>query len=221
MDIHKIYALVGRRFRQKRMIQFCEAFRPKRETHILDLGGTVRNWLMSPVLPDVSLLNLNYDTRDLQDGHKAVRGDALCCPFCDGQFDIAFCNSLIEHLGNWQNQSRLAMEIRREARGYFVQTPNKWFPLEPHYLTPMVQFVPRKIKPGVIRWLTVWGWITKPTKGECVALSDEVRLLDARDMRTLFPDATIIRERFLGITKSIIALKVPDRGEASRSQTPS
>lgn len=195
------------------MAHFNGIFGPTARTRVADLGGVIRNWLLIPVLPDLTLVNLTYEERDLRDGFRAVRADALCCPFRDGQFDVAFCNSMIEHLETWENQCKLASEIQRIAPSYYVQTPNKWFPIEPHYLTPMVQFVPRGIKPWALRWLTIWGWITKPSIDECIAQTKEVRLLGVREMRALFPEARIVRERFLGLTKSIIALKAPrDRG---------
>jgi hypothetical protein len=39
------------------------------------------------------------------------------------------------------------------------------------------------------------------------AFLDEVRLLTLDEMRVLFPDCTILRERFLGWTKSYIAVR--------------
>jgi hypothetical protein len=37
----------------------------------------------------------------------------------------------------------------------------------------------------------------------------DIRLLSAADMRRLFPDAVILRERFLLFTKSLVAYRLP------------
>ena len=62
--------------------------------------------------------------------------------FGDASFDIAFSNSVIEHLSTFENQARMAAEVRRVARAYWVQTPNFWFPIEPHFLVPAWHWLP-------------------------------------------------------------------------------
>jgi hypothetical protein len=127
-------------------------------------------------------------------------------PFVDRQFDVIFSNSVIEHLYTPDRQKKFADEVTRVGNHYFIQTPDYWFPVEPHYLTPFVQFVPRDCKPWVHRWLTLRGWMDKPSKDTCVEWSDEIRLLRAREMRVLFPKATLVRERAFGLSKSLIAV---------------
>lgn len=180
------------------------------ETRILDLGGARETWRGQGNGWRVILINL--DPRCLEGDPESVVGDALACPFADEKFDFVFSNSLIEHLSTAERQEAFAAEVRRLSRnGYFVQTPNRFFPIEPHYLAPFVQFVPKRIRPGVIRWMTPWGWLTKPTRTRCVDLCKEICLLDVRDMARLFPDAEIVRERFFGVTKSLVAVRHADR----------
>ncbi len=207
MNIHLIYGMLGRGFREKRMREFYRMFFLEPTTTVVDLGGSAPTWKYSSFSPRVTIVNL--DTEVNHDGFPMVCADAASCPFPDHSFDIAFSNSLIEHLGTWGNQQRLAKQIRCVAKGYYVQTPNKWFPVEPHYISPLVQFVPRRLRPWFIRWLTVWGWVTRPSKQECTRSCEEIRLLDAKEMAELFPEATIMRERFMGLTKSIIAVRIP------------
>ena len=45
-----------------------------------------------------------------------------------------------------ENQVKMANEIMRVGKKYFVQTPNKYFFIEPHYLLPFFNFCPDKIK---------------------------------------------------------------------------
>lgn len=205
MNIHRVYGLLGRRFRQRRMDLFTRLLGVDRRTSILDLGGAAGSWDALEATDRITVLNL--DARCLGRHASAAVADATAAPFADRTFDIVFSNSVIEHLGSEQQQQAFAAEVRRLSKdGYFVQTPNRWFPVEPHYLAPLVQFVPSRIRPAVIRWATPRGWWTKPSRETCKKLCQEIRLLDAREMRQLFPEAEIVRERFLGLTKSLIAV---------------
>jgi len=151
---------------------------------------------------------VNLDPGCPHGDHDYVIADALSAPFANATFDLVFSNSLIEHLGTKERQRAFAAEVHRLSRnGYFVQTPNKWFPIEPHYLAPFVHFFPKRIRSRMIRWLTPWGLVTKPSRERCLRVCQEIRLLGAGEMKALFPDADIVRERFLGLTKSLIAIR--------------
>ena len=127
-----------------------------------------------------------------------VRGDGTRLQFADTEFDIAFSNSVIEHVPP-EFQASFAAEIGRVAKKYFVQTPNKYFPIEPHYQLPLFQFLPRRVRRALNRRFTL-GW---QPRGQW----EEITLLSARDLQRLFPDAEIRRERVLGLTKSLIAVR--------------
>jgi hypothetical protein len=89
-----------------------------------------------------------------------------------------------------------------------VQTPSRWFPIEPHLIAPFIHYFSKRIQRRLIRYFTVWGWLTRPTQHQITAFLDEVRLLTYREMVELFPDCSILRERILGLTKSFIAVRV-------------
>ena len=103
-------------------------------------------------------------------------------------------------------QASLAREIVRVGRGYCVQTPNRWFPVEAHTLTPGFQFLPKDWQARLARNFTVWGWLQRPGKEEARGFVANTCLLAARDLARLFPEASIERERFLGMTKSVSAV---------------
>lgn len=126
------------------------------------------------------------------------QADGTQLPFNDREFDVAFSNSVIEHVPP-DGQARFASEVSRVAERYFVQTPNRYFPIEPHYQLPLFQFLPKRVRQALNRRFTL-GW---QPKGQW----EEITLLTARDLRRLFPDAEIRRERFLGLTKSLIAVR--------------
>lgn len=127
-------------------------------------------------------------------------------PFSDSSFDVVYCNSVIEHLGTYDDQGKLAREVRRVGRGYWVQTPAKCFPLEPHYLTPFVHWLPPRLRRRILPY-TVWARITHPSSDYMDGKAAEIRFLSKRELERLFPDADILRERFLGVTKSWLAVR--------------
>jgi methyltransferase family protein len=211
MNIHAIYAPFLTHFRSKRMRAFVEMFGVDDATSIVDVGGYDFNWTLAPAKPRVVLVNIE-DEAWQRGRFRKVQGDGRNLAFGDNSFHIAYSNSVIEHVGHWEDQVAFANEIRRVAPRYFVQTPYKWFFIEPHLIAPFVHFLPRRIKRRLVRRCTIWGLVTKPDQRAVDAFLDYIRLLDKREMKTLFPEADIIEEKFFGLTKSLIAVR---RGEAS------
>jgi 2-polyprenyl-3-methyl-5-hydroxy-6-metoxy-1,4-benzoquinol methylase len=125
-------------------------------------------------------------------------GDGTRLRYAGGEFPVVFSSSTIEHVPA-HLQRAFAGEIARVGRRYFVQTPNKWFPIEPHYQFPFFQFLPERAQRALNRRFTL-GW---RERGHW----EPVRLLSARQLRRLFPDAEIHRERVFGLTKSLMAVR--------------
>jgi hypothetical protein len=176
---------------------------------ILDVGGRQIFWermgFVGRAGVEVTLLNLEPIEARLP-GFSAVAGDARAMAgFADGSFDVVFSNSVIEHLGTFADQRRMADEVMRVGRRYFVQTPNRHFLLEPHFLVPGFQFLPRPLQVAMVRRLNLGWYRRRPEPAEALALVAEHRLLTLRELRALFPGAEILRERVLGLTKSFIA----------------
>jgi hypothetical protein len=199
---------VMRRFRAERMRQFAALFHLTPETRVLDVGGQPFNWMLCPVRPRVTLLNVVDPNYDVPDDMVFVRGDGRAMEYAEGAFDIVYSNSVIEHVGDWEQQRRFAAECARVGRSYYVQTPNRAFPVEPHVVAPFFHFLPRRWQRPLIRNWTLWGWFNRPDNEQATAWYDEVRLLSRTEMRALFPRARILGERFVGLTKSLIAAHV-------------
>lgn len=193
------------------MRRFYEIFRPAIGTRLLDIGGAPNTWIIESSYErfPVTMINLIYpDPNVILDGRfTAVEGDAVALPFADGSFDIAFSNSVIEHVTTWERQKKFAAEARRVATGIWIQTPARSFPLEPHFLAPWFQYWPKRMQRRLARHFTLRGWITKPNDEQIDEMLGELRLLTYKEMRELFPDCRILRERVLGLTKSYVAVR--------------
>lgn len=157
--------------------------------------------------PGPPLLSSTCMRRKRENSIGWIIADGRHLPFKDGAFDITYSNSVIEHLGDFASQQALAREITRVGIRHFVQTPSKWFPVEPHLFTPFIHWLPRAVQERLLRNFTVWGLVTRPSRAECIRFLNEVRLLDYQQMKALFPQARILKERVLGITKSFIAVR--------------
>ena len=205
MDLVHPYGALQRRFRRRRMEQFARALGVRPGTRILDVGGDLWNWQFLPTRPTLTVLNVLPAPADLPADVTWVVGDACELPFDDGAFDVAFSNSVVEHLGTAENQGRFAREVRRVARAYYVQTPNRWFPIEPHLMAPLVHYLPRTWQRPLYP-LTPWALLNRPDLATLDRQFRDLRLLTAAQLRRLFPEAQILTERAAGLAKSFVAL---------------
>jgi Methyltransferase domain len=207
--VENLLERVVRQFRSRRMRRFARQFEITAETTILDVGGTALNWSLLPVRPRVVFLNTAREYRD--EGFGWVVGDGCALPFRDHAFDIAFSNSVIEHVGDAQRQRVFAAEIARVGRRYWVQTPNRRFPVEPHLLTPFLHWLPRTAQRWIAPRLTVWQLVVRPSADRrefyIRHYLEDIRLLGPEDVRRLFPGARVIHERVAGVSKSLIATR--------------
>ncbi|GAB3022569.1 hypothetical protein GCM10011376_28080 [Nocardioides flavus (ex Wang et al. 2016)] len=183
------------------------------EMRVVDLGGTVEAWERAPVRPaHVTVLNLTEPGESASDSIVAVRGDAceavpvLAAAGASTSFDLVFSNSVLEHVGGHANRSRLADSVHALAPRHWVQTPYRYFPIEPHWLFPGMQFLPLFMKARIAaRWPLAHSPSPSLERATSAALWTE--LISVTEMRHYFPESEIARERFLRVTKSIIAIR--------------
>ena len=206
MTIHSVYGAILPFFRRKRLRRFLDQFHPDARTTILDLGGYPACWPSGSCPARVTILNLSFHG-GYEGPHKLIQGDARHLQFPDQSFDIGYSNSVIEHLHTFENQQKFASDIRRVGRRIWVQTPARWFIIEPHLITPLIHYLPKAWQRRLLRYFTVWGLISKPTQAQVDDFISEVRLLTFREMQSLFPDCKIHRERFFGMTKAFVAIR--------------
>jgi len=209
VSIHRVYELLIRGFRRRRMQRFVDTFQPTDETTVLDVGGTPYNWEQIDARFPITLLNTEPSKiGDRDSRYEWVQGSGTRLDFADQSFDIAFSNSVIEHVGSLEAQQTFARELRRVGRQLWVQTPARGFFFEPHLLAPFVHFLPLSWQRRLVRNFTLWGWITRPSRAAVDRMLEGLRLLDYATFRDLFPDCEIRRERFLGLTKAFVAVRV-------------
>ncbi|MES2221696.1 MAG: class I SAM-dependent methyltransferase [Acidobacteriota bacterium] len=193
-------------FRRRRMQRFISLFRHFSKLRVLDIGGTSQTWTSESKGCEqfsVTLINLRSNRPPEENHFALIQGDATSLPFADDAFDLAFSNSVIEHVGTWDQQQAFAREARRVAPRLWIQTPARSFPLEAHLLAPYIQYLPKRFQHRIVRW-TPRGLLQPDVVHEIV---EEVRLLTHGEMKYLFPDCFILKERVLGITKSYIAVR--------------
>ena len=211
MNIHQIYRPILTHFRIKRLSKFYDFFNITSNTRLLDVGGNMFFWDLARTqklaMPKITIINTYQTSESLPENIKWVVGDGKKLPFEDLSFDIAFSNSVIEHLYSWESQVQFANEIKRVAPNYFVQTPSKNFIVEPHFLTPFIHWFPKNVQKNLVQNFTVWGWITRPTQEKCAQMLAELRLLNKKEMGQIFSESHIEIERLWGWEKSIIAIK--------------
>jgi hypothetical protein len=202
---------ISNRMRERRFRLFDEmADTLPRPLSIIDIGGTNEFWEQRGWAgrDDVTVTLVNLAEQEQRhENIVSTTGDATDLrDHGDKSFDIAFSNSVIEHLFTRENQAAMAREIARVGKAYWVQTPNFWFPMEPHFLVPGWQWMPEDARVAVLRRRGV-GWMGR-CEDPAVArrVVQEVRLLRRSEVADLFPEASIVAERFGGIAKSWMAL---------------
>ncbi len=175
---------------------------------ILDIGGTLAFWtvLDFKYLDQVHITLLNLEEVPIEERwqkvFKSVAGDAAdLSGYTDNSFDLAFSNSVIEHVGDYDRQERMVSEMSRVARHRYIQTPNKYFPIEPHYGFPLFQFFPLWLKMYMVQHYDM-RYKKAENEKEAYEIAGEIRLLSIGELRRLFPRTHIYCEKICGFTKS-------------------
>jgi len=200
--VSRAQARVMAYFRSRRHRWLAKEFADCRT--VIDIGGRESMWYTVGFSPRVTIVNPE-PVKIVQPGFEYIAGDGRALAYADGSFDLAFANSVIEHVGTFEDQRRFAREMLRVGRRLYCQTPNRWFPVEFHYLGFFVHWLPRNwFTYFVHRHLTLRGVLGKPTRQQSLELRSEIRLLSRRELQELFPGCKVKRERVLGCTKSFV-----------------
>jgi hypothetical protein len=210
---------IGTKLRVKRIAPLIMMIKNTYEMYgkvdIIDVGGTKTYWRIFPedMLQEkkvkITLINLPGTKVPEENRFFTFREGNGCDlhEIDDGAFHIAHSNSVIEHVGDWDMMMRFSHEISRVSNSYFVQTPNYWFPIEPHFMTPFFHWLPRPLRMLLIMRFDLGHRKKQDSINGAIRSIESVRLLDRKMFSELFPDAMIITERVLLLPKSLIAIK--------------
>lgn len=180
--IRRTAAAASLRSRRRKLQHFVELIQPTPETTVVDVGvadapfgagegqAVTHNFFESfypwperiTAVGNVPLPHFAEAFPEI----RAVVADGRELPFADGEFDVAFSNAVVEHVGDRSDQERFVHELCRVAGRVFVTTPNRLFPVDPHTLLPLVHWLPEGRRPRKL---------------------DGVRPLSPREFRSLFP----------------------------------
>src|SRR5215813_1569119 len=181
-------------FRKRRLAMFLsvvdEIVKERGRCRVLDLGGVGSYWLgLEDLWRDrpMHMTLVNLAAVDAPDGRfTSMAGDARSLPqFANRAFDIVHSNSVIEHVGSMADKRRMAAEIRRLAPRYFVQTPNYWFPVEPHFRMAAIHWLPRGLQRALVMSGPRGFYPQASNVAEADAILADASLLDAGEMQDL------------------------------------
>src|ERR1700690_3537954 len=171
--------------RERKHRLFLQMLRPTAEMRILNVGASGTSIGLPEQLESlyqhpsqITGGGISFD--DVQDyrnsfpGVQAVVFDGCALPFADKSFDIVYSNAVLEHLPDYEMVRRFAAEVQRVGKGWFITTPNFWYPFDPHYHLPFVQLLPETTQRNLVKRLGKTPY-------------DHLHLLTAKQLRRLFP----------------------------------
>jgi hypothetical protein len=189
---------------------FIETFRDLSAMRVLDLGGTVEMWTKSTEHPREVVLVNEYAQESPADWIRPVVGDACSLPaeLDSERFDLVYSNSVIEHVGGYARRLAFASSVHAMADRHWIQTPYRYFPIEPHWVFPGFQFLPLSMRALISRHWTLTR-THDPSRSNRANLDYvlSIELIGRAEMKHLFPQSELLIEKFAGVPKSLVAIK--------------
>ncbi len=196
-----------RKSREQKQRIFQRLLRPTADMRILNVGATGTRLGLAEQFESFyehrsRIVGGGISFAEVQDyrasfpGVQAAVFDGCALPFRDQSFDIVYSNAVLEHLPGSVYVRRFAAEVQRVGKGWFVTTPNLWYPIEPHYHLPLLQFLPEPAQRRLVKRLGKTPY-------------DNLQLLTAKQLRELFPVGKVIGCRVTFYPETLIAYRAP------------
>jgi SAM-dependent methyltransferase len=180
------------RARARRHARFFALTRLSAGARVLDVGcGRIGLRALEPAM---EITGVDLVERPDYPGPFVQADASTGLPFADGEFELVYCSSVIEHVPP-ARRAAFAKELRRVGRGWFVQTPAYSFPIEPHSLLPFAHWLPPRLRHHYWKLGATGGW-------------EDISLLKRSEMEALFGPA--VPERIGPLTKSWVCVTPPD-----------
>lgn len=189
----KLAARFSARARLRRHERFFTATGVGPGARIVDIGCGALG--LRALAPDLDVTGVDLDLRPAYPGPFVQADAATGLPFEDGEFDLAYSSSVIEHV-SVERRRAFAAELQRVARGWYVQTPARSFPIEPHALLPAAHWLPVGLRRRYWRLGVAGDW-------------EEIELLGRRELGELFGEP-VVAERFGPLAKSWLSIRPID-----------
>lgn len=198
----------------KKIISFI--YEENNSCKIIDLGGTEEFWniidtnFLYENNVQITLINLHpYEVKNKQI-FKIHHMDFFSLnPKDFPEYDLSFSNSVIEHLGNYENQKKFVKLHKSIAKYFYCQTPNKYFFIEPHFIFPFFQHLPKKLQVILMINFKLGNFNKKISKKQAFNYIKEIKLLSKKDLLFLFSNANLVTEKFSFQNKSFIIHSLP------------
>lgn len=191
--MNRLLLYLHRKSREQKHRLFLRWLRPTPAMHILNVGASGTSIGLPEQLESFyehrsQIIGGGISFADVQDyrnsfpGVQAVVFDGCALPFADKSFDIVYSNAVLEHLPGYEMVRRFAAEVQRVSNGWFITTPNFWYPFDPHYHLPFVQLLPQATQRRLVQRLGKTPY-------------EHLHLLTAKQLRGLFPAGKVASSR--------------------------
>jgi len=205
--MNRLFLYLHRKSREQKHKLFLQLLRPTWEMRILNVGASGTHIGLSEQLESFyerpsKITGGGISFADVEDYHnsfpavQALVFDGCALPFADKSFDIVYSNAVLEHLPGNSFVERFAAEVQRVGKGWFVTTPNFWYPVDPHYHLPFVQLLPETAQRGLVKRMGKTPY-------------DHLHLLTANQLRKLFPAGKVVGCRVTFYPETLIAYRAP------------